>query len=116
MALAALETLVHLDEEDAPGTLVAIPADIPEDMSITRVKTSPLPSNWRATPPPEGLAENGTRWIQARTTVVLAVPSAIIPHELNYLLNPQHSQFKRIRVGAPEPFSFDPRLWKSHPS
>lgn len=113
MALAALETLVHLDEEEAPGTLVAIPADIPEDMPITRVKTSLLPSNWRAIPPPEGLAEIGTRWIQARHTVVLAVPSTIIPHELNYLLNPQHSQFKRIRVGAPEPFSFDPRLWKS---
>ena len=103
---------MHLDEEEAPGTLVAIPADIPEGASITLIKTSELPSNWRATPPPEGLAEAGTRWIEARKTLALAVPSAIIPHELNYLLNPQHPQFKRVRVGAPEPFSFDPRLWK----
>jgi RES domain-containing protein len=45
-------------------------------------------------------------------TAVLAVPSAVIPHELNYLLNPRHPHFKRIRVGRPEPFSFDPRLRK----
>jgi hypothetical protein len=31
---------------------------------------------------------------------------------LNYLLNPLHPHFKRIRIGRPEPFSFDPRLWK----
>jgi len=104
---------VHLDEEEAPGSLVAIPADIPEDVSITRVKISQLPSNWRATPPPDGVTETGTRWIEAGRTLVLAVPSAIIPHELNHLLNPRHSQFRRVRVGTPEPFSFDPRLWKS---
>jgi len=103
---------VHLDEEEAPGTLVAIPADIPRDVSITWVNPSALPSNWRATPPPERLAETGTRWVEAGHTVALAVPSAIIPHELNYLLNPRHPQFKRVRIGAPEPFSFDLRLRK----
>ncbi len=103
---------MHLDEEEAPGTLVAVPADMPGDVSITRVKPSELASNWRTTPPPEGLAEIGTRWIRARKTLVLAVPSAIIPHELNYLLNPLHPQFKRVRIGPPEPFFFDPRLWK----
>jgi RES domain-containing protein len=41
---------------------------------------------------------------------VLAVPSAVIPQELNYLLNPLHSDFKRIRVGHSEAFRFDPRL------
>jgi RES domain-containing protein len=40
------------------------------------------------------------------------VPSSIVPHELNYLLNPLHPHFKRIRIGRPEPFSFDPRLGK----
>ena len=81
-------------------------------ITITRVKPSELASNWRTMPPPEDLAEIGTRWIQARNTLVLAVPSAIIPRELNYLLNPLHPQFKRVRVGPPEPFFFDPRLWK----
>ena len=103
---------MHLDEEEAPGTLVAIPADLPDGLSIERIKPSDLPSNWRATPPPDRLAERGTRWIEDGRTLALAVPSAIIPHELNYLLNPRHSEFTRVRVGAPKPFSFDPRLRK----
>jgi RES domain-containing protein len=112
LSLAALETLAHFDEEEAPDTLVAIPADMPDDVPITRIKLSELVANWRATPPPESLAETGTRWAVARHSLVLAVPSAIIPEDLNYLLNPLHAQFKRIRVGRPKPFSFDPRLWK----
>ena len=112
LSLAALETLAHFDEEETPDTLVAIPADMPDDVPITRVKLSELVANWCATPPPESLAETGARWAVARHSLVLAVPSAIIPEDLNYLLNPLHAQFKRIRVGRPKPFSFDPRLWK----
>jgi RES domain-containing protein len=41
---------------------------------------------------------------------VLAVPSAIIPSETNYLLNPRHPTFRTTRVRRPQPFSFDPRL------
>ena len=112
LSLAALETLAHFDEEEAPARLVAIPADIPQDLSITRIKASELASNWRTTPSPESLAEIGTRWAAARDSLLLAVPSAIIPEDLNYLLNPLHPQFKRIRIGRPKPFSFDPLLWK----
>jgi RES domain-containing protein len=38
------------------------------------------------------------------------VPSVIVPQERNVLLNPAHPDFRRIRLGAPEPFSFDPRM------
>jgi RES domain-containing protein len=41
---------------------------------------------------------------------VLAVPSAIVPRETNYLLNPAHPDFRRLRIGRPEPFSLDPRM------
>jgi RES domain-containing protein len=46
---------------------------------------------------------------QARSAV-LELPSAIIPIELNYLLNPAHPEFKKIAIGKPVPFSFDPRF------
>ena len=113
LSLAAIETLAHFDEEEAPDTLVAIPADMPDDVPITRIKISELASNWRTIPPPESLAEIGTKWAVAKHSLALAVPSAIIPEDLNYLLNPLHAQFKRIHVGRPTPFSFDPRLRKA---
>jgi RES domain-containing protein len=71
---------------------------------------SELPANWRSHPAPEALAELGTHWAHEAKTPVLAVPSAVIPQELNYLLNPRHAHFKRIRVSDPVPFRFDPRL------
>jgi len=42
----------------------------------------------------------------------LIVPSAVIPHENNYLLNSAHRDFSQIRLRKAEPFSFDPRIWK----
>lgn len=103
---------MHLDEAVAPHSFVAIPAEIPEDASITRIRPSELVPGWRWMPAPESLAQIGARWLEAKHTLVLAVPSAIIPSELNYLLNPLHPHFKRIRIGRPEPFYFDPRFWK----
>ena len=54
----------------------------------------------------------GTAWVKSARTAVLRVPSVVIPRETNVLLNPAHPDFDRIRIGGPEPFSFDPRMWK----
>ena len=43
-------------------------------------------------------------------SVILQAPSAIVPEEHNYLLNPAHKDFKKIKLIATEPFTFDPRL------
>src|SRR5438132_1459314 len=75
-----------------------------------RAPASEVPANWRSYPPPEALADLGARWAHELKSPVFAVPSAVIPQEPNYLLNPLHSHFKRIRTGNPEAFRFDPRL------
>lgn len=107
-----METLVHIDKEEAARHLVSVSAEIPDSVSIMHVGVSGLVSNWRATPSPESLADLGTRWAVERKFAVLAVPSALFPQDLNYLLNPLHPAFKRIRLGRPEPFAFDQRVWK----
>ena len=112
LSLAALEYFVHVDPIDAPGDLVAISAEIPNVLSRTEIRLEALPSNWRAFPAPEQLAELGAAWVRARTTAILMVPSAVVPRERNFLLNPAHSDFRRIRLGRPEAFSFDPRMWR----
>jgi RES domain-containing protein len=103
---------VHLDDDDLAKDYVGIPAEIPDSVKITPVRISDLPRAWRHLPRPQALADLGSRWAAAGETAVLAVPSAVVPHDLNYLLNPLHPHFKRIRIGRPEPFSFDPRLRK----
>jgi RES domain-containing protein len=110
LSLAALEYLVHVDKEDAPEDLCALSADIPDDVRLRIVGLSELPSDWRAYPAPEKLADLGWDWLQSLETAVLVVPSAVIPEEKNYLINPMHREASRITTVQKAPFSFDPRV------
>jgi RES domain-containing protein len=110
LSLATLECFVHVDPTDAPADLVAIPAEIPDALPRITIRVQDLPPSWRAYPAAEELAELGTAWVRARKTAVLVVPSAIVPQEHNFVLNPAHPDFRRIRPGRPEAFSFDPRM------
>ncbi len=112
LSLAALEYLVHLEPSEAPDDLVAIPAELPDTLRRTEVRADALPPTWRAYPAPDALAELGTAWVRAASTAILLVPSAAVPQERNVLLHPAHPDFRRVRVGRPEPFSFDPRPWQ----
>ena len=108
LSLAALETLVHLNPPVA-YKYVAIPIEFDEAL-VETVAAMDLPADWNEEPPPPSTAEIGDRWVRESRSAVLKLPSVIISAELNYLLNPGHSDFKRIRIGKPMPFSFDPRL------
>ena len=109
IALAALETLVHMEIKHLPAYVV-IPADIPYDSQIEVVDTSGLPRDWMQTPSPMLLRHIGTEWLRSLRCVALQVPSAVVPEEFNYILNPIHSDFGRIEIGKPRPFQFDHRL------
>ncbi len=111
LALAALELFVHVDTDLAPAGLIATPADLPENLSLDTADLPELPKNWRSYPAPEALKDIATAWINKSSTAVLAVPSAVIPSEQNYLLNPRHPDFRRIRIQSAIPFEFDPRMW-----
>jgi RES domain-containing protein len=112
LSLAAVEYFVHLEPDIAPDHLAARAAEIPGDLRIPVLSLADLPVNWRSYPAPERLKELGTGWARSRVSVALSVPSAVIPHERNLLLNPLHPDYIRIRLLPPEPFSFDPRMWK----
>lgn len=112
LSLAAQELFVHLDPAEAPKDLVAVSADIPDGVRIKILEATALPKNWRQYPAPESLAAMGTAWARSLETAVLQVPSAVIPQERNYLLNHAHTDFLKIQSGRPEPFAFDPRMWK----
>lgn len=113
LALAALEVLVHVDLDIAPTDLVAIPVEVPTRVRVEKVEIDGLPPHWRTTPAPEQLQQLGTAWVRRKTSLLLRVPSAVIPEEYNYLVNPAHSSVARLRVGEPRPFTFDPRLFSS---
>ena len=71
---------------------------------------TPLPEDWHRLPAPSSTRELGSRWVADSRSVVLRVPSIVVDGEFNYLLNPRHPDFPRLKIGAPRPLSFDPRL------
>lgn len=81
-----------------------------DESLVTHVEIEELPLNWRAPRPPVELRDFGDEWIRSERSAVLSVPSVIVDHERNYLLNPAHEDFRRIKLSTPEPFRFDPRL------
>jgi RES domain-containing protein len=102
---------VHLERSTLLSSFVLIPCQF-ADRLITTIDKHVLPVDWRRDPAPVALAEIGDRWVKGRESAVLAVPSAVIVEEANFLLNPAHRDFKRIRIGDPQDFAFDQRLIK----
>ena len=109
VALALLELLVHLDVAHALPALSVFRVDFADEL-LEIVTASDLPSGWRAARGVTATRRVGDAWLGAARTPVLAVPSAIVPQELNYVLNPAHPGFARLAVGSAAPFRLDRRL------
>ena len=107
-ALAVLESLVHLNP---PIFFKYVAFRIEFNVSIVEeIPANALPEQWTAAPPTPSSQGIGDLWVREGRSAVLAVPSAILSGEPNYLLNPGHPDFKKIEIGSAEPFTFDPRL------
>lgn len=110
LATAALEKLVHLPQP-VPAAMQFLQFPIHfHGVAIERPPPSALPANWRTEPVKAESQRFGEAWYRRGSTAVLAVPCAIIPEEWNYLINPEHPDFRKLVIGPPQPFTFDPRL------
>ena len=110
-SLAMLEMLVQ--DEPLRARYVMIEVRLAKAITIDRIKIEDLPSDWRDIAAREKLRAIGTEWAGKRGSAVLAVPSVVIPAEINYLLNPLHPDFRRIKIGKPQRFETDLRLIKT---
>ena len=116
LSLAALERFVHTDPDLEPTDLVAIEIRFRSASRTEHVAISDLPSNWREYPAQVELASISERWLREGRTVALTVPSAVVPRERNIIINPAHRDFNTLMVAQPEPFSYDPRMWRTRRS
>jgi len=107
-ALAAIELLVHLN----PPVFAKYKAiQLHFDSGLVEfVPLEECPLDWDAEPPSLLSQRFGSRWARESRSAILAVPSAIIPVETNYLINPLHPDFPQIRAEPPRDFALDPRL------
>jgi len=106
LSLSMAESIVHLKRSDPLEPFVRWEIEVPDHL-IAPVPA--LPAGWERDP--KITQAIGDRWLTARTSAAMLVPSALVPLERNCLLNPAHSDFELGWVAAgPVPFVFDPRL------
>ena len=111
LALALLEVAVHVPTYRALRGRVAFRLTF-EEALVETLAEAELPADWRSTPPSRSTQIVGDAWVREGRSAVLRVPSVVVPHAHNLLLNPVHPDFGRITIGDPEPVFIDPRLVK----
>ena len=110
-SLATLELLIQLGNPTVLPSFVLISTTFEESL-VARIVPAVLPSTWRSYPAPPELQVLGDNWIRSQSSVILEVPSAVIVHQKNYLINPEHHDFSALSKSPPQPFEFDLRLLK----
>lgn len=106
-ASALLEVCVHTAANDVPPDFTLLRIEVPEVATVSLDETS-LPEGWRTEL--EVTREQGTAWLRAGREVLLQVPSAVIPHTSNFLLNPLHPEARLFRIADVMTYPFDRRL------
>lgn len=111
-SLAILEMLVHLQAQELMQSYVSVEVSFDESL-VKRIDATALPKTWRRSPAPAAVRQVGDEWVAEGSSAVLQLPSAIVPTEWIYLLNPSHSDFAKITIGPKQKITFDPRLVKT---
>jgi len=114
LGLALLEFLVHVDPSEMDLERLDLEtrsADIPSDLTILEVPNRSLPDQWNAIPWSRSSQTFGTRLLHEAKYLAIAVPSVVVPSERNYLLNPLHPDFSKIKLASPKLFVIDQRLF-----
>lgn len=111
LALAVFEVAVHLPSYRALLGRVAFRIEIPAAL-VDTLTESDLPTDWRATPPSRSTQIFGDAWVRDARSPALHLPSVLLPHHHNVVLNPAHPAFSKIAIGPPEQVPIDPRLIK----
>ena len=113
LSLALLELLVHIEDSELASmfSFASIEVEVDESL-IESIDQSELDINWRRWPHSKACQIIGNDWINSFSSALLRVPSSLVPTQNNFLVNPDHPDFKNIKLGPPEPFTIDKRLFK----
>lgn len=110
LALATLELVVHFDGSQVQNSYSFTTVEFDESLVKDVRDFVRLPNNWNNSPAPLAIQRIGDKWVQSGETVILRIPTAILPLGFNYLINIAHRDFASLKIGKPVSFTIDPRL------
>jgi RES domain-containing protein len=108
-ALALLEYTVNVNVDVIPRALSITTFEIPET-EILFLAEKDLPGNLKDVPAPSSTKDFGTSKLKHLSTLIIKIPSSVIPNEFNYLLNPLHPRSKLFKIVDVVDFVYDVRI------
>lgn len=108
IALCVTEIAVHIPLGILPKDYFLVRIEIP-DLNFFEPKR--LPKNWNSFPHPDSTQKIGDKFFKENKFLAMKVPSAAVQGEFNYILNPRHKDFPKIKIRKKEKFTFDNRLF-----
>ncbi|UKJ06985.1 RES family NAD+ phosphorylase [Solitalea lacus] len=115
VALACLENVVHRNGVDlSAGDFSLVSIEVPETevAEVALAELENLHTEWYKVDNNAYLQtqQMGDKWTEKKETLLMKVPSSISPYEYNYLINPHHSDFSKVRIVSQQKFVFDSRI------
>lgn len=112
-SLSSLELIVHksnlVPDEDYKVMVISV-GD--HDHLVRQIKINELPENWRSVSAYARLQQIGAEWYDDKESLLLKIPSAIIPYEYNFIINTEHPDYrKNVRLVRTEDYFWDDRLF-----
>jgi RES domain-containing protein len=113
IALACLETVVHMDDSALPLNRYLVQIQIP--LAVWKRRTiwtkDTCPVGWDALPQGRVSLRLGDAWLKACDSAVMVVPSVVVPEELNVLINPKHKDKALVRAQKVRKWHYDSRMF-----
>ncbi len=110
ISLSLLEVLVNANTLEEVNSLALMKLDIPKSLDSSIQKLTSLKKNWYKDF--EYTRWIGSEFLKSGDNLLLECPSAVITEEMNYLVNPGHKDFKKLKVISTDDYKFDNRLFK----
>lgn len=111
-ALAMAEVAVHLTLATLPSDYLILEIDLPDKLLFQKINAKELPIHWNTFPYSQKTQHLGDLFVHENKFVALQVPSAVVPGDFNYLLNPFHKDFGQVKIISSNDFPLDRRIFQ----
>lgn len=106
------EVAVHLTLATLPDDYMLATILVPDRLSFEEISPANLPKSWNAFPHLDATRKIGVEFVRENRNCLLKVPSAVTKGDFNFLINPNHKDFPKIKLRETEKFPFDKRIFR----
>ncbi|AWV99141.1 RES family NAD+ phosphorylase [Arcticibacterium luteifluviistationis] len=111
IALCTVEIAVRTPLHSLPMDYFLIKVYIPDDLAIYQIPNEVLPQKWDVLPHGDFTQKLGDSFLKKGNYLIMKTPSACVEGDFNYLVNPFHPDFDKVKIIETKKFEFDSRLF-----